>query len=123
MDKKYKALNEKLLKFAGFERFTQAQWDISLYVGCQYCKAPDGTIYTASTAPDLVNDANAQIKWLYAKLLKEFIVIRKVYEPALSQCEVDLEVSMDEVHIAYNKSETLAFALAVEKYIDSLEKK
>jgi len=121
-NKDLKALNEKLLEFAGFKPCTYNGTNEIIYSSSGYIlwDNPSG-VYIGITDFDLVNDANAQIKWLYPKLMD--YAFGWDYDPATLKYLAYIDgrfiiCCMGES----NDSPTLAFALAVEKLIDYLEK-
>jgi hypothetical protein len=106
-------LNEKLLKFAGWS-------DISEKVGRipGYEKEYRNNWY--EFLPDLVNDANAQIKWLYPELFKQDIVVKTENHHDTSWVKLIQGVGFFTYEYKLGKfNPALAFALAVEKYIDA----
>ncbi len=118
-----KALNEKLLKFAGFT-FTEKP----LPKGKSYkeWKYPESYGYLNQPGvPDLVNSLDAQAKWIYPKLAQDYRIdkiyhpITKVWAISLSHLVVGAEETL---YSPYDESESVAFALVVEKLIDSMEK-
>jgi hypothetical protein len=127
MDTKEKVkLNEKLLLFTGFtevriSKFYSGQWDGRFTaIFPQNSEIPNERSFT----PDLVNDANAQIKWLYPILIKAKLsfAIEYQHENLIYHSWImDLE-NISKLYDCDNDSPTLAFALAVEKLIDSMEK-
>jgi hypothetical protein len=118
------SLNEKLLKFAGITvGFKQISKDATNQLH-KVWTFPDGTEYFNEPGmPDLVNDANKQIKWLYPKIISMnyAIYIKHLIHSRANIFRV--EISDQHSIIATDESPTMAFALCCEKLIDSLEKK
>jgi hypothetical protein len=112
-----KELNDKLLKFAGieFQRHDTIYGNIKMPFNGYFLNGK----HIRKTAPDLVHDANAQIKYLYPKLK----IINKTN--GFKDWTVSLNFGIGKIpcFIGESKTESLALALAVEKYIDSLEQK
>lgn len=120
-----KELNEKLLKFAGIE-----------YLTYEYKFGGAGMPYSGwylngkrirQTAPDLVHDANAQIKYLYS-------AIKNLPESRFGDTSFGIEwqsetnnyfayIKIFNEYNAFDENPAIAFALACEKYIDGLIKK
>lgn len=126
------ALNEKLLKFAGFMKATDTDGWFE----------PENQAYLSAKryqVPDLVNDSNAQIKWIYPKLAanqvsismaKSFgtISISDGKSCESHKCSYIWSISQGCIQPylkiftgSHLDSPTLSFALAVEKYIDNLK--
>jgi hypothetical protein len=117
-DKDLKALNEKLLKFAGFKNIKDER---TLYgILADY---PDNPTMIECVTPNITKDANTQIKYLYPKI---YNLLKSVYgdnnillewnsEYKEWYCQINLIETFD----ATDKEQSIAFALACEKYIDS----
>lgn len=108
-----KSLNEKLLKFAGLE----LRPELGVFGGLPYRHG--GWFYKGeyvrSTTPDLVHDLNAQAKWLYPELRRSHLGIIMTIDSNGATAHLysrDIPISIT------NKTLSIAFALAVEEYIN-----
>jgi len=113
---KFDNINKKLLKFSGFKTK-----DTELYYPNGH-KARWGHLW-----PDLVNDPRNQIKWIYPELGKRKLRIefRKDYDDSFKPFPFYWTILDGHSIVGYGEDldkPALAFALACEKYIDSLEK-
>jgi len=110
-------LNNKILKWLGFkDNYSDADHDKSLYISPQ-CTDPNGEL---CCKPDLVNDLNAQIKYIWNKI-PDLVEIN--YNLNTRMCELK-RYSLTKIYqTLWGKSNNpaLAFALAINKYISSLE--
>jgi hypothetical protein len=128
MDENIIKLNKKLLEFAGFtdpkvSKFYSGQWDGRFTaIFPQNSEIPGERSYT----PDLVNDANAQIKWIFSRI-KELglrIEFNKDYNTDFRQFPFYWSIKRGQTLVGYGEdmeSPTLAFALAIEKLITNLD--
>jgi hypothetical protein len=116
----FKALNEKLMKFCGIEcgkadKFVSipSLWGYGYYLNGKRIRR---------TCPDLVHELDAQKKYIHPKL--DLYHIQKNYLVSPRMWNIDLYEIGGEVRFSgYNESESLAFVLAVEKLIDSMDGK
>lgn len=113
-------LNENLLKFAGFtsKKHPSGNW-LMWYEELSNHKR----IYYDNKPPDLVNSLDAQAKWIYPKLQKiGYTISLNMYE--CSGCSCDIANIITNIKLTtYDNNLSVSFALAVEKLIDSMEKK
>ena len=112
-----KALNEKLAIFCGFKKLNEPEWSQNEGKTLRWVY-PDG--HKMSLLPQLVNSLDAQSKWIYPKLIKDNLRITKDYNPRMNIWKVEIYNTNNE-GLSENKSEALAFAFAVSRYIDSLD--
>jgi len=124
-----KALNEKLLKFVGlvFEKhyikFSKTECESISTTGYYF----NGK-FIRKSAPDLVHDLNAQAKYIYPKLAERKLRIefRKDFDEFNGHLFSCYWTIFDGMSIVGNGEDmdnpALAFALAVEKLIDRMEK-
>jgi hypothetical protein len=113
-------VNEKIAKWCGI-RF-QTLDDLNYryrHAGNLKWVAPDGTIL--STLPDFQNDFNACLQWVVPKLEKYCTLSFKYYNE-LWYCGILTHMKNIEVMVT-NRSLSVAFTDAIEKLIDSEEKK
>lgn len=112
-----KKLNEKLLKFAGFykkEWISEILWHYPTDYGAD----------VKFKEPNLVKCLELQTKYLYPKLKENQCYVTKKYNYETDDYAVFIyRLSKPPIESVGQKSEALAFALAVEKLINSLEKK
>lgn len=129
-DKDLKALNEKLLKFAGFKipinEYDGKPFKKSKYPESDVWERPDKKLITGIDLPYLVNNPTDQLKWIYPKLYNlpesvhgdTTILIEWNSEYRQWYCQLNLLKTFE----ATDKEQPVAFALAVAQYIDDLEK-
>ncbi len=102
-----KELNEKIALFAGFTFSKHGDWLIP--------NAPKGKYsveYQVNKPPNFTNSFDAHIRWTIPKL-ESFAIY-------LGECTLEAEIDTEkDTYLAQNKSLPLAFALALEKLIDS----
>ncbi len=112
-------LNEKLASFAGFKipinKFDNKPFPHSKY-SADLWENPNGEIIRE--LPDLVNNLNNQEKWIYPKLKALDCEVHKEFKKDWW----NVKLSHEYFYHGYAEYEALAFALAVEKLIDSLNK-
>jgi hypothetical protein len=117
-----KALNEKLLNFAGV-RFEKHQLAHHLFSSGYYYKGKN----IRKTAPDLVHSLDTQAKYIYPKLRSlnqyNFLVVEGLVPfPGIYWAKI---VDSLNPHLATflisHENPAVAFALACEKLIDSLK--
>jgi len=120
-DKDLSTLNKKLALFIGFK---SENYDDAYGLPRTRYYYPDGKI--VDTAIDLVNDANSQVKWIYPKIAN---LPESIYGDTNFGIEWDSEsrkyyafIVITGMYDCTNENPALAFALAVEKLIDYLEK-
>jgi hypothetical protein len=126
-----KLLQSKLAKFAGFkeERFNETPYEVC------WVEDKNGQVFT-SGEPDLINDSSAQVEYIYPQLIEtakkvnvEFDGIEYSYDIKKGQwfCLIGFIndygwTSLHDIEASYSEKPAKAFALALEKLIDWLEK-
>jgi hypothetical protein len=113
-----KSLNEKLAKWLGFKKIEPPEWDYR-NINPKTLRWIDPTGRKLSLLLPLVVSLNAQVKWLYPKL--KCITKTNNFKGWL----VSLNMGTGKIpsYIGEDENEAIAFALACEKYIDSLDDK
>ncbi|MFA5299289.1 MAG: hypothetical protein WC389_13955 [Lutibacter sp.] len=120
-----KELNEKLLKFAGFIKILKPEWSQNDNKNLRWIY-PNGQKY--STHPNLITSLDLQAKWIYPKIAEAQLEIQLHKDWDIQWrnhpyvCQI---IKSSHYQVGYgedNDSMSIAFALAVEKYIDGLNK-
>jgi hypothetical protein len=121
-----KALNEKLMKFCGIE-YGKADKFVSLPSLWCYGYYLNGK-RIRRTCPDLVHELDAQKKYIHPKLSHDEYElslisgkINKTTNPLWTNTVSIFDIKRNIVFSDRNDNMALAFALAVEKLIDSME--
>lgn len=120
--KEIEELNIKLLKFAGFNNIHESQFNKGKYIAL-YPKDSDVVKEYGHdiqmVIPDLVTSLDAQAKNLYPKIYVTEINYG-IYKPKYTGKYVGyIEDENRKDYMILNENPAIAFALAVEKYIDS----
>lgn len=122
-----KTLNEKLAVWVGFKipinRFTNKPFPHNKH-SANLWETPEGMITTE--LPDLVGSLDAQVKWIYPKLVNLRYIFFIGNPVNFHNNQYNVEILSEDYELEYKTSDNnpaMAFALAVEKLIDSLEKK
>jgi hypothetical protein len=112
-----KLLQKKLEKFAGFKeiRFKEPPYEVA------WVEDEDGHMFTDGV-PDLVSSLDAQAEYIYQML--NIYHIQKNFISDTGYWNVDIYkpgAKYEDFFTGYSLHESVAFALACEKIIDSLE--
>ncbi len=109
-------LNEKLLRFAGFIQTVHSYHYVNGVKHLKWINQAD----MLDREPDLVHSLDAQTKWIYPELIKREVFFSLIYFPQLVKFKAYYEANISLFTSTDPDNPAIAFALAVEKYIDSV---